>query len=113
MSSREMPAKHAARPTAIQADDMIALNRSPDRHRWNSVDDGFCGRFTKTTESLMDGRYQCGELIGPDQITSQIGADDLHGEFSIGRCGRRFVGHFCVSPLRPAAYHTRSIPAGI
>ena len=107
-----MPAKHAARPTAIQAHHGIWRDRSADRHRWSSLDYGFCCRFTKTNESLVDSRNQGAELIGPDLITSQIGADDLHGEFSVGRCGRRFVGHFCVPPLRPTAYHTRSIPGG-
>jgi hypothetical protein len=112
MSSRDVPAKHAARPTAIQAHHGIWRDRSADRHRWSSRDDGFCCRFTKTNESLVDSRNQSAELIGPDLITSQIGADDLHSEFSVGRCSRRFVGHFCVSPLRRTAYHTRSISDG-
>jgi hypothetical protein len=35
----------------------------------------------------MDSQDQDAELGSGDLITSQIGADDLHGEFSIGRCG--------------------------
>ena len=103
MSSRDMPAKHAARPTAIQAHHGIWRDRSADRHRWSSLDYGFCCRFTKTNESLVDSRNQGAELIGPDLITSQIGADDLHGEFSVGRCGRRFVGHFLRLPTQTAS----------
>ena len=70
MGGRHMPAEHLPFPAAIQADDIIAVNGSPDRNRRGSLDDGFCCRLTEATESLMDGRDQDGELIRWDLIRS-------------------------------------------
>jgi hypothetical protein len=90
-----MPAEHLPAPTAIQANDVITMNGSPDRNRRGSLDDGFCCRFTEATESLMDGRDQSGELIRRDLIASNIRADDHRDEF-----GRLLIGHRLV-PLFP------------
>jgi hypothetical protein len=108
MSGRHMPAEHLPAPTAIQADDMIVVNGSPHRHCRGSLDQGFC-RFAETTEGLMNGRDQRRELIRRDQIASNIGGDDLGGEF-----GRLFIGHRLV-PLFPAGNNTppRSTLGGV
>jgi hypothetical protein len=41
-----------------------------------------------------------------------LGADDFHSKFSIGRCNRRFVGHFVSPHSGPKTYHTRSTLGG-
>src|SRR6266498_878358 len=89
-----MAADHLTSPTAIYAHDVIALNGSPERHCWSSFDDGFGRRLAEVTQSLMDSRDQGRKLVGRNLVALQIGADDLHSEVSIGRCSRRFVGHF-------------------
>jgi hypothetical protein len=94
MGGRHMPAEHLPTPATIQADDMIAVNGSPDRNRGGSLDDGFWCRLTEATERLMNSRDQWGELIRLDLIASNIGGDDLGGEF-----GRLLVGHFRAPQL--------------
>jgi hypothetical protein len=74
MGGRHMPAEHLPTPATIQADDMIAVNGSPDRNRGGSLDDGFWCRLTEATERLMNSRDQWGELIRLDLIASNIGA---------------------------------------
>jgi hypothetical protein len=50
-----MSAKHFPSVAAIEADDIITTNRLPDRHRWSSLDDGFCCRWVEVTERLVNG----------------------------------------------------------
>jgi hypothetical protein len=57
----------------------------------------------------MDGRDQRAELVSGDLIAAQIRANDLHGEFSMGRCSRQVVGH-SFPPIRaettiPGPFH--------
>jgi hypothetical protein len=105
MSRGQVPFQHFRLMPAFDTGNIIALNGSPDRHHWSSLDDGFCCRFTEGTESLMDGRDQRRELVRPDLIALDIRGHDFCGEFSIGRCNR-FVGH-PDSPIGPKQYHTR------
>jgi hypothetical protein len=90
-----MPAEHLSFPAAIQVDDMIAVDRSPDRNRRGSFDNGFCCRFPELTECLMHSRDQGSELIGGDLMASEIRADDLRDEF-----GRLLIWHRLV-PFSP------------
>jgi hypothetical protein len=87
-----MPAQHLPAPPAIQADNIVAVNGSPDRHRRGSLDKGFCCGLTEVGQRVMDGRDKGPELVGWDLIASNIGGDDLRCEF-----GRLLVGH--RSPL--------------
>jgi hypothetical protein len=51
-------------------------------------------RFTKTGERSIDDRDQGGELVGRYRVASQIGGDDLGGEFGRLLIGHRFVPVF-------------------
>jgi hypothetical protein len=50
-------------------------------------------------------------IVNHMPITAQIGADNLHNEFSIGRCSRWFVRH-SFSPTQTDTCHTRSTLGG-
>jgi hypothetical protein len=97
MSRGEMATEHLSFPPAIQAGDGIRRDRSPDRHGRRPLDDGFGCRLTEAGERLVNGRDQRCELVERSLVPSKICGDDFRGEFSIDRCGRRFVGH-CSSP---------------
>ena len=56
MAGREMPLEHLAAPAAFQANDIIAVDGSPDRHCRRSLFVEFGYRFTKADEGLMHGR---------------------------------------------------------
>lgn len=47
----------------------------------------------------MDSPDQSADLVSGGLIAAQIRANDLHGVFSIARCGQRFVGHSLVPHL--------------
>jgi hypothetical protein len=83
MAGRKMPSKHLAAPAAFQANDIIATDGSPDRHRGCSLTAGFCDGFAKPRECLMYGRNQGRELIGCDLIAPNIRGDNFGREFSI------------------------------
>ena len=91
MGGRHMPTQHLPAPAAIQADDMIAMNGSPDGNSRGSLDDGFSRRLTEFPERLMDGRDQGGELVGRELIASNIGGDNFRGEVGLLRIGHRSV----------------------
>ena len=79
----KMPPERQAAPAAFEANDIIAVNRSTNRHRGSSLAAGFWWRFTETCEGLMDGRNQCPELIGPDLVSPNVRGDDVGRAFSI------------------------------
>jgi hypothetical protein len=83
MAGRQMPSDHQAAPTAFQADDVIPMNGSADRHRWSSLCVEFGYRFTEASDGLMNSQDQGRELIGPDLIAPNVGSDDFSREFSI------------------------------
>ena len=98
MGGPDVPAEHLPAPAAIQADDVIAVNGSPDRNRRGSLDDGFCP-FAEAGERPMHGRDHGGELIGGDLIASKIRADDLRHEF-----GQLLIRHRLVLRLHRQQY---------
>jgi hypothetical protein len=100
MPGDEMPPEHLAAPAAFQANDVIGMNRSPDRHCGHPLDLGFWCWFTEADKRLMYGRDQHTEFISRDLILSNIGGSHLCNEFAIYRCGRRFLGHL-GSPAEP------------
>jgi hypothetical protein len=56
MAGVEMSPEHLAAPAAFQADDIIAMDRSPHRHGGSSLLVGFCRWFTDADERLMNSR---------------------------------------------------------
>jgi hypothetical protein len=99
MSGSEMPLEHLASPAAFQANDIIAVNRSADRHRGCSLSVEFGYRFTKSCESLMNSRDQDRQLVHPNLVAADICCDDLGREFCVERWRRRIVWQF-GSPCR-------------
>jgi hypothetical protein len=83
MTGRNMPSEHLAAPAAIEADDIIAMNRSPDRYGGGLISLGFDYRFSDSRERLMDGRDQRSELVGPDLVSPNISGDDVGRECSV------------------------------
>jgi hypothetical protein len=53
-----MPSERQAAPAAFEADDMIAVNRSADRHGGGPLSLDFGCRFSESRECLMDSRDQ-------------------------------------------------------
>jgi hypothetical protein len=56
MAGREMPSKHLPAPAAFEANDIIAVDGSPDRDGGNSLSVEFGYRFTNGCEGLMNSR---------------------------------------------------------
>jgi hypothetical protein len=83
MAGREMPSEHLTAPAAFEANDIIGMDRSTDRHGGGPLSFGFGCRFSESGERLMDGRNQCRELIGPDLVSPNVRGDNIGREFSI------------------------------
>jgi hypothetical protein len=83
MAGSEMPSEHLAAPAAFQANDIIAVDGSPDRDGGCPLFVEFGCGFPETYERLMHGRDQRSELIGPDLIAPNISGDNHRSEFSI------------------------------
>jgi hypothetical protein len=83
MSRGEMATEHLPAPTAIQANDGIRRDRSPDRHGRRPLDDGFCWWLTEADERLINRRNQTRELVARNLVSAKICGDDFGGEFSI------------------------------
>jgi DNA topoisomerase VI subunit B len=56
MDGREMPSEHLAAPAAFEADNIIAVTRSPDLHRGCSLFVEFGCRFAEVADDLMHCR---------------------------------------------------------
>ena len=102
-----MPAEHLPAPAAIQADDMIVVNGSPDRNCGCSRTLGFRRRFAELSECLMDRGDQNGELIRLDLIAPNIGGDDRRHEFGRLLIGHRLVPLFLTSNNIPTPVNSR------
>src|SRR5438309_9641541 len=72
----QMPAQGLAFKATLEADDMIALHRSPDRHRRHS----HCFRLDGLSE-LVDGLLHCDDqrrqLIRCQGMIAEIAGDDF------------------------------------
>jgi hypothetical protein len=62
VARHQVPAEHLPAPAAIEANDMIAVNGSPDGNGGGPLGDRF-RLFPESPERLMDGRDQAGELV--------------------------------------------------
>ena len=79
MSDADMPAEHLAEKPTLEANDMVALNRSPDRDSRHQRGRRRRGRaLAEATERAMHRRYQTRNLINADTILRDITPDDLH-----------------------------------
>jgi hypothetical protein len=56
MTGREMASEHLAAPPTFEANHIVSVNGSPDRHGGCSLFLVFGCRFTEARESLMHGR---------------------------------------------------------
>jgi hypothetical protein len=83
MTGDEMSSEHLTAPAAFQANDIIPMNGSADRHCGSSLSAGFWRLFSEAGESLMNSQEQGRELIGSDLIAPNVGGDDFSREFSI------------------------------
>jgi hypothetical protein len=83
MSGREMPSEHLAAPAALQADYIVAMDGSPNRHGRRPPSLGFGCQFSETGERLMDGRDERPELVRSDLVSPNVPGDDVGREFSI------------------------------
>jgi hypothetical protein len=90
MASSEMPSEHLAAPAAFEANDMIMVNRSADRHGRGSLLVGFCRWFTESRERRMDGRNKRRELVGRNLVLPNIRSNNVGCESSTKW---RFFGH--------------------
>jgi hypothetical protein len=83
MAGSETPSEHLAAPPAFEANDIIAMNRSPDRDGGCPLSVEFGYRFTKACEGLIHGRDQRPELVRPDLVPPNVRGDNFSREFSI------------------------------
>ena len=83
VSGREMPSEHQAAPAALQANDIIVMNGSTDRHRGCPLSLGFGCRFSELGNRLMDSRDQGRELVGPNLVSPNVSCDYIGREFSV------------------------------
>jgi hypothetical protein len=82
MGGSEVPPEHLATPAAFQANDVIAIDGSTDRHSGGPLSLNFGCRLSESRECPIDSRDQFAELVGPDLVSPNICADDIGGEFS-------------------------------
>jgi len=94
MAARDMPPEHLAAPAAFEANHVVPVNGSPDRHCGYSLSVEFGCRFAKARERLMNGRDQRPELVGPDLVVADICSNNVGREFSVKSWRRRLVWHF-------------------
>ena len=99
MAARDMPPEHLAAPAAFEANHVVPVNGSPDRHCGYSLSVEFGCRFAKARERLMNGRDQRPELVGPDLVVADICSNNVGRAFSVERRRRYFVWHL-GSPYR-------------
>ena len=76
IAGREMPSEHLASPAAIEAHDIIAMNRSLDRDGRYLLDPGFGCQFTEGDERLVYRRDQDRELVEPNLVLPNVCGDD-------------------------------------
>ena len=100
MGDAEMPAEHPAAISALEADDMVVLHRSPDRD---------CGRrrgrrrrrcaLAEATERAMHRRNEARELIEADSILRDIATDDPRNQEEINCLRGTFINHIFYPTL--------------
>jgi hypothetical protein len=82
MGDPQMAAKHLRGIPALEADDVILVDRAPDRNRRRRQ--VLCrGGTPETGERLMHLRDQCRKLFGRDLVVPHITADDFRDPIEI------------------------------
>ena len=94
MRHAQMPAQHLAAISAFEANDMIALHRSPDWDRRLQRSRHRCRRaLAEAAEGAMHRRNQARELIDADTILSDITTDNLRNQAPIDFLRNAAIGH--------------------
>ena len=94
MSDVQMPAEHLAAVSAFEANDIVALYRSPNRDSRHRRCQRRHGRaLDEATERAMHRRNQSRHLINTDTILRDITPDDLRDQAKINHLRGAFIGH--------------------
>jgi hypothetical protein len=83
MAGRRMPSDHQAAPPTFQTNDVVTMNRSPDRDGRSPLISDFWHRSSEANERMMNGRNQGRQLVGRDLIAPNIRGDNFSRKFSI------------------------------
>jgi hypothetical protein len=108
VSDADMPAEHLAEKPALEADDMVALHRSPDRDSRQQR----CRRgraLAKATERAMHRRNQARELIDADSILRDIATDNPRNQAEINCLRGAFIGHISFTRCFDWVYVVESV----
>jgi hypothetical protein len=91
------PERAAAKPT-FEADHILRLNRSPDRHGWR---EGFGWRrsLAEAAQGLMHGSDHGRKLIGCHSIIFDVAADNFRDQMPATRLPRCPCGRSLTSSL--------------
>jgi hypothetical protein len=94
MGDPQMPPEHLGVIPALEANDMVALYRSPDRDRRHQRGRRRRRRaLAEATERAMHRRYQSRYLINADTISRDITSDDFRNQAEIDHLRSAFIGH--------------------
>jgi hypothetical protein len=76
MSRPDVPTKHFSSPAAIQADDIVAMNRAADGHGRRALDRLLSG-FPKITQRAVNIPDKQADLIRRELMAAQVRGHDL------------------------------------
>ncbi len=94
MRRAEMPAQGPPAKSAFEANDMVGLHRSPDRHRRRQRFRQGCRRVCpEATEGAMHRRDQPRNLIDADTVLRDITCDDLRNHTGEDLLRGAFISH--------------------
>ena len=106
----EVTPKGQAPKPAFQTDDMILLHRTPDRDRRHQRFRRQRRRSAQSTECLVYGCDQAGELIDGDRVFRNITLDDIRDQAGIDLVRRAFLSHiFSPALSRGGKYGSKSL----
>ena len=94
-----MPAEHLATISALEADDTVALHRSPDRDSRHQRS-RHRRALAKTTERAMHCRNEARELIDADNILRDVATDDSRNQEEINCLRGTFINHILYPNVR-------------
>ena len=98
-----MLAEHLAGKPTFEADDVVALYRSPDRDSRHQRSRRRRA-FAKTTERAMHCRNEARELIDADSILHDVATDDPRTQAAINRLRGTFFNHIFYPSVRAGVY---------
>ena len=128
VAGAQMAAQHLAFPAAVEANDRVALYRTPQRHGRRQHARRIA-RSGEIVEGAVHRADQLRNLLGRDIVMRHIAGDDLRNKLGIGALILRFISHFLSprfsdfslargraarasrhAPTREPAHHRRSAP---